>query len=91
MEDDEENERTVNFESGDILIMYTDGIIERKNADKEIYGRKRLLDLLQQFSGQSVEQSSLVEIINIIESDIHDFSGSTRTEDDITLLAVKRS
>src|SRR5690606_16452647 len=36
----------LNFKQGDILMLYTDGITEAKNASNEEYGYDRLLNLL---------------------------------------------
>ena len=41
-------ERTVTLEHGDMLVAYTDGIVEPENAYGEMFGEERLKDLLVQ-------------------------------------------
>jgi len=83
-------ERTVKFEPGDTLLMYTDGIIESQNARKTIYGRKRLLKLVESLFLENANPVALEEVIGAITNDLIDFIAGAKQNDDLTLLAVKR-
>lgn len=77
-----DNELTVN--SGDILITYTDGLVETLNSTGKQYTAQRLIDVITQSSNLSGK-----EIANAVKTDIAKFSGSTHQHDDQTLLVIK--
>ena len=83
-------ERTVKFEPGDTLLMYTDGIIESQDARKRIYGRKRLLKLVEALFLENANPMALEEVIGAITNDLIEFIAGAKQNDDLTLLAVKR-
>ena len=43
-------EKTVTLEHGDMLVAYTDGLVEPENAYGEMYGEERLQDLLLKYT-----------------------------------------
>ena len=91
LEPETEQEKTVKFEVRDILIMYTDGVIENQNENKKIYGRKRLLKLIQSISATgNIRRRKLETILKNIVEDLSDFSEEKKQLDDLTLVAVKR-
>ncbi|MBO4404163.1 MAG: SpoIIE family protein phosphatase, partial [Treponema sp.] len=69
---------------GDIMIMYTDGIVESLNDAGKQYTTDRLLKLIQ-----TNHNSSGKDIVNLVKADIKKFSGSLVQHDDQTLLIVK--
>lgn len=79
-------EYTIEFEKGDVLILYSDGIPEAENFRKEQFGEDRLLRLAEMLSksGYSAE-----EIKNGILDAVRHFVGDTPQSDDITLLVMK--
>ncbi|WMN05937.1 SpoIIE family protein phosphatase [Marivirga arenosa] len=72
------------YNSGDILFLYTDGIIEAKNTDGEEFGYNRLSQYLQETNGNSPQeiQKGLIKYL-------YDFIGSEDLEDDYTALIIK--
>jgi sigma-B regulation protein RsbU (phosphoserine phosphatase) len=72
------------FHSGDVLVLYSDGIIEGANADGEEYGEDRLHLLLDEYRGASAE-----ELRAAILSDYRAFVGDTQAGDDVTLLVLE--
>ena len=73
-----EGEETLN--KGDLLVAYTDGVTEARH-DAELFGEKRLLDLVESLD------VGAKEITPRIFSEIIEFSGGKLT-DDIALLAL---
>jgi sigma-B regulation protein RsbU (phosphoserine phosphatase) len=69
---------------GDILVMYTDGIVETMNPHGKQYGRKNLGNAVQR--GRSLSAKELAETIRV---DILDFAGQSRQHDDQTVLVMK--
>ena len=78
----EDNEFT--YESGDIMILYTDGITEAKDNKGEEFGNERLAEALQ----NNAEKSSK-EIEESVISTLYRFSGSEDINDDYTSMTVK--
>ncbi len=90
-EPEKEQERAIKFEAHDILIMYTDGVIENQNGNKKIYGRKRLLKLMRSMSATgNIRRRKLETILKKIVEDLAYFSEEKERTDDLTLVAVKR-
>ncbi len=84
MENQEYESRTVTIARDDVLVMYTDGVTEAINAQEEIFGEKRLLDIVR----ENVHLSAQA-ILDRILSDVKKFAGDMPQFDDITLFIVK--
>lgn len=70
--------------AGDMLLLYTDGLTEAMNSEKELFGEERALSIL---SGQKTT-ASVHEVIDNLKSSITTFTGEAEQSDDITLLAI---
>lgn len=68
----------------DVLIFYTDGVIEAINNKGKQYGVKSLTTLLHKF-----HDLSATEIAQKIKDDIRSFMGDMKQHDDQTVLVVK--
>ena len=79
-------DQTISLDPGDILLLYTDGVIEATDSKLEMFGRERLIQVVQEHRNQSATQ--LVETIN---SAIAAFTGDASQFDDLTLLVAKRT
>lgn len=73
------------MEPGDILLLYTDGIIECEDSRGDEYGLERLSSVLVENSGRSAQ-----ELIDAIMADVADFSQGATQTDDITLIAIEK-
>lgn len=69
---------------GDEIYLYTDGVTEATNTNEELYGEKRLNELLDKSNGLSGE-----EICRAVKGDIDKFVGDAPQFDDITMLHLK--
>ncbi|NNL76956.1 MAG: SpoIIE family protein phosphatase [Desulfobacterales bacterium] len=74
----------VQIEPGDILIGYTDGVIEALAPNGDFFTRKRLLSIIEQ------RNSSASEIVERIKTNLFIHVHNAPPSDDITMLAVKR-
>jgi sigma-B regulation protein RsbU (phosphoserine phosphatase) len=79
----EVEEGEVSLRSGDWILFYTDGVTEAFSSSEEMFGKKRLLDLLLSNKYQSSK-----EILDVIEESVHEFIKGTDLSDDITLAAI---
>lgn len=75
---------TISLDAGDILVFYTDGITETENAQGEIYGAQRLMELISQYAALSSK-----ELCRKIEEALTEFSGTQQRSDDLTLVVIK--
>ena len=73
---------TVQLQSGDRMVLYTDGVTEACNSDDEEFGEERLLQVLQQDPARSA-----IDIQKNILQATTEFSRGT-WQDDATLLVV---
>jgi PAS domain S-box-containing protein len=76
-------EKTVHLESGDRVIFYTDGILESKNSENELYGEERLQKTIRGCAYMSAEKFSQ-ELLGEIEI----FTGDSNFDDDITMVVL---
>ena len=77
-------EAEIQFESGDCLFLYTDGLTEAHNASAELYGEKRLLDKLNSIKSRGGEK-----FLKEIADDVKVFSEGTDPFDDLTMMVIK--
>ena len=78
------NQISVPFESDDLLLFYSDGVTETRNAAGELFGAERLLNCVT--AGSKLEPEALVEAIR--KATVA-FSESGRLTDDLTCVAIK--
>lgn len=71
---------------GDMVLFYTDGVIEAMNAQREMYGFEQLELLVNSLPEEALTPQ---RIIDEVLSDIARFTGQEEQHDDITLVAVK--
>ncbi|MCC5929480.1 MAG: SpoIIE family protein phosphatase [Cyclobacteriaceae bacterium] len=72
------------YRKGDILVMYTDGIIEARNESNEEYGYDRLKKIIESSATETCE-----EIENSIVKSVFNFCGARTPDDDFTLVIIK--
>ncbi|NLH07214.1 MAG: PP2C family protein-serine/threonine phosphatase [Chloroflexi bacterium] len=76
---------SVGLMPGDLLVMYTDGITEARNAQGEFFGEDRLRAVVRRHLGESAQ--AVRE--GILQTTL-DFIDDAPQDDDITLLVVRR-
>ena len=74
---------TLPFEKGDFLVLYTDGIVEAKNANNEDYTVSRLNRLVSSTAEKGVE-----EVLRVCLDDYQSFR--QKDTDDITFIALQK-
>jgi sigma-B regulation protein RsbU (phosphoserine phosphatase) len=74
------------LQSGDIVIFYTDGLIEAENEAEEMYGGERLEHAVMHIDSKMGAE----EIIGVISHDVADFAGTAEQYDDMTVVVVKK-
>jgi sigma-B regulation protein RsbU (phosphoserine phosphatase) len=74
------------LEPGDVLVMYTDGIMERSNEAGDFFGRERLEPVVRAHARQSAEA-----ILAAIFDACRDHREGRPWDDDATVVVVKRN
>lgn len=77
---------SIDFLSGDILLMLNDGLIDASNNKKESFGSERIKNILDNNANKKAE-----EIKNKIINNLTDFLGDMPLNDDITFLIIKHN
>lgn len=72
------------LEKGDILFLYTDGVVEAMNKNEELFGIDRLKNELKNIGTRNPK-----EIVLGIEKKVNDFESGLEQYDDITMLCFK--
>jgi serine phosphatase RsbU (regulator of sigma subunit) len=78
----EYQEGKVELNTGDVILLYTDGIIEAKNSWGELFGEERLINTCRR-----VLNSSAFDISQEILTSVSKFSNG-KNEDDLTLFVI---
>lgn len=73
---------TINLAKGDALFLYTDGVTEAMNEKKELYGEKRLAELL------ATAPMDAKQMLETALSSVKAHAGSALQSDDITMLGL---
>ncbi|MDZ7271146.1 MAG: PP2C family protein-serine/threonine phosphatase [candidate division KSB1 bacterium] len=74
------------LERGSVLVVYSDGIIERVNSEGEQFGIARLKELVREQRGSSAQ-----DIVRVVFERVFEFGNRTPWEDDATLVVIKRA
>jgi sigma-B regulation protein RsbU (phosphoserine phosphatase) len=78
-------EKTLKLEHGDMLVAYTDGLVEPENAYGEMYGEERLQELLLKYN-----RADSSEIIARAMEAVVQWTGSSELQDDMTMVVARR-
>ncbi len=83
LQNQEYRQETVELQSGDYLILYTDGVTEVKNKQGKEFGEKRLIQLVKRHHGTPPHQMK-----EIILNALRRFSGGKEFSDDVTMVLL---
>ncbi len=80
---------TLDLQSGDLLLLYTDGITEAKTKDRKQFGVAGLKQVVDGWlAAQSQQPLTLAALVKEVFAAVQKFSGARQFEDDTTLMAV---
>ena len=77
-------EKTIDFLSGSLLVVYSDGITEAMDSNEQEFGEERLISLIK--NNKNLSPSDL---INLIINTVNDHAGNAEQMDDMTLVIIK--
>lgn len=74
------------LDPGAFLLLYSDGVIERRDTDRQQFGIRRLKDVVWKNREKTLQQ-----ILDAIFSTIYEFGGKEKWHDDTTVILIKRT
>jgi phosphoserine phosphatase RsbU/P len=80
----EYSQETINFNSGDTFLLYTDGVTEARSIKKEEFEEERLKKAVTE-----VKSKTAKEIVEHVFKVLRKFQGKAPQHDDITVIAIK--
>ena len=78
-------EQCVELAPGDLMVVFSDGLTEARDEQKEFFGDERLQALLPSLRGLSAEAAGL----RLLEA-VEQFAGEARPYDDLSMVVLKR-
>jgi PAS domain S-box-containing protein len=79
------DQKQIELDKGDVMVLYTDGITEAENEARQLYGLDRLCEVIC----ENVDKSAIA-IRHAVIDDLRSHIGSQKIYDDITLLVLKQ-
>ncbi|MCH8523986.1 MAG: PP2C family protein-serine/threonine phosphatase [Balneolales bacterium] len=76
--------QTLPLETGDCILLYTDGYTEAMNKAGDLYGEERFKHIVERCG--NLELSSLIEQI---DADVYQFTGDIARHDDMTIMGIR--
>ncbi len=84
MKDVDFEEVEIPFEKGDKLFLFTDGLFEEFNTNKEEFGEKQVVSIIKAYS-----DTELKELFVILMDNLNLFLENSSRQDDITFIGVE--
>ena len=81
---DEYKTARIHMHPGDMILLYTDALVESKNPDGEEFGMERVRAILSQ------RQWDPKSIIDELISQLFEFTGTSTLDDDLTIIVSQR-
>jgi sigma-B regulation protein RsbU (phosphoserine phosphatase) len=77
-------ETELQLQTGDVLVFYSDGVVEMRNDAGDEFGLKRLADAVR-----NNHEKTCDEIVKAVSAALAEFIGRVRPSDDRTMIVVK--
>ncbi len=77
-------EMELQLASGDMLVQFTDGVVEANNRKKEEFGTDRLYATVEEYGKHEPKY-----LAHMIEITLKEFQGDVPDEDDVTVMCIK--
>ncbi len=84
MEDMDMDEESANLQPGDRLFIFSDGVPEAMNEDLEEFGDERMLAVLNESRGKSID-----EAVEMVKAAVDHWCRINGPKDDVSILAVE--
>ena len=88
IKDTEYSEGSVRLASGDILVLYSDGVTEARNQDGDLFGVERLHGIVHRYIEENRDSLTAQQLLDQIYGAARDFSSSISLTDDLTIVVL---
>jgi phosphoserine phosphatase RsbU/P len=72
------------LQTGETLVLFTDGVSEAFDANQELFGEERLLAHLQASPGRNARETTL----GVLEA-VRQYAAGAKQSDDITIMSIR--
>ena len=72
------------LEPGDVLVFYSDGVVEMRNEAGEDFGLKRLAEVVR-----ANAEKPAAEIVSAVNQSVDTFAGRAMASDDRTMIVIR--
>jgi serine phosphatase RsbU (regulator of sigma subunit) len=80
------DEQTVELPPGRMLLLYTDGVTDARNAQRQSYGLEKLQAMLQRCAGATAQG-----VCDVLLQDVISYFGAAPQHDDVAVVALRAS
>ncbi len=87
---DQIEEQVIHYQSGDVILLYTDGIIECRNAEGQEFGQERLVRYFEALAAGN-EQLNAAALCDLLVEKIKKYADRHEINDDFTTMVMKFS
>jgi sigma-B regulation protein RsbU (phosphoserine phosphatase) len=84
-EDFSYDEQECNLNSGDVLVLFTDGVSEAENPSGEMFGEDRLIEYMRSHRTDSFDL-----ILTDLVCEVEQFTDCSKLQDDLTVIALRK-
>jgi sigma-B regulation protein RsbU (phosphoserine phosphatase) len=77
-------ETDLRLQPGDTVVLYTDGVTEAMNREKQMFSFERFLQILKESKGRGAQQ-----VLEAVDERVTEFTGDTPPHDDLTLVLLR--
>jgi sigma-B regulation protein RsbU (phosphoserine phosphatase) len=77
-------QHTVQMQTGDKILLYTDGVLESRNTKEDLYGKSRFYDVLKKHRHEPIRK-----MVDAVYANVNEFRHQAKPDDDISILGVE--
>ena len=77
-------QHTVQMQTGDKIMLYTDGVLESRNTKEELFGKSRFYDVIKKHRHEPIRK-----MVDAVYANVNEFRHQTKPDDDISILGVE--
>jgi phosphoserine phosphatase RsbU/P len=77
-------EPALTLHRGDVVVLFTDGLVEARCPAEKVFGQDRVLDVVR-----ASRSGSARDVVGALHQAVRDFSGDQPQRDDITVIVIK--